>query len=67
MRIDVTQEHIDKALDYATIRRAYNNKPGIRMPKDVWCSFSCPIALAATEACGKEAQVNGTTVALDVK
>jgi hypothetical protein len=65
MLINVTQAHIDKALEYQNIRMIGLIPPGFSLnwsDRALWTSFSCPIALAATEAYGTEAQVDGTIV-----
>jgi hypothetical protein len=66
MIIEVTQEHIDKALAYNRIRAAYAHETDLDTPKELWTSFSCPIALAATDASGKAAQVDGSTVSFNI-
>ena len=66
MIIEVTQEHIDKARAYTRIRAAYGRETDLETPKGVWTSFSCPIALAVTDASGKAAQVDGSIVSFNI-
>jgi len=66
MIIEVTQQHIDKALAYNRIRAAYGRETDLNIPKELWTSYTCPISLAAADASGKAAQVDGSIVSFNI-